>query len=56
MAARPEVEELTGVHLTFEQTPGADLERSDYATFLTFHDPDGNSWLVQEVGHAVAGA
>lgn len=38
------------------QTPGADPERSDYATFFNFHDPDGNTWLVQEVGHAVAGA
>ncbi len=38
------------------QTPGADPERSDYATFLTFHDPDGNTWMVQEVGRAAAGA
>ena len=38
------------------QTRGADPERSDYATFLTFHDPDGNTWMVQEVGRAAAGA
>jgi catechol 2,3-dioxygenase-like lactoylglutathione lyase family enzyme len=31
------------------QTPGLDPERRSYATFLTFHDPDGNTWLVQEV-------
>jgi predicted enzyme related to lactoylglutathione lyase len=31
------------------QAPGPDPERRSYATFLSFHDPDGNSWLVQEV-------
>jgi catechol 2,3-dioxygenase-like lactoylglutathione lyase family enzyme len=31
------------------QTPGADPERRDYNTFLSFSDPDGNGWLVQEV-------
>jgi catechol 2,3-dioxygenase-like lactoylglutathione lyase family enzyme len=32
------------------QEEGADPERSDYNTFFEFHDPDGNGWLVQEVG------
>jgi catechol 2,3-dioxygenase-like lactoylglutathione lyase family enzyme len=31
------------------QTPGVDPERRSYATFMPFHDPDGNTWLVQEV-------
>ena len=31
------------------QTDGADPHRSDYATFASFSDPDGNSWLLQEV-------
>lgn len=31
------------------QAPGLDPERKSYSTFLTFHDPDGNTWLVQEV-------
>ena len=31
------------------QTPGPDPERSDYNSFFTFNDPDGNGWLVQEV-------
>jgi predicted enzyme related to lactoylglutathione lyase len=31
------------------QTTGPDPERRDYATFLSFDDPDGNGWLVQEV-------
>jgi predicted enzyme related to lactoylglutathione lyase len=30
-------------------TPGPDPERSDYGTFFSFSDPDGNGWLVQEV-------
>jgi catechol 2,3-dioxygenase-like lactoylglutathione lyase family enzyme len=28
---------------------GVDPERRSYATFMPFSDPDGNSWLVQEV-------
>jgi catechol 2,3-dioxygenase-like lactoylglutathione lyase family enzyme len=31
------------------QTPGLHPERVDYGTFLSFSDPDGNGWLVQEV-------
>jgi catechol 2,3-dioxygenase-like lactoylglutathione lyase family enzyme len=31
------------------QTPGVDPERRSYATFMPSHDPDGNTWLVQEV-------
>jgi predicted enzyme related to lactoylglutathione lyase len=31
------------------QTPGLHPQREDYGTFLTFSDPDGNRWLVQEV-------
>jgi catechol 2,3-dioxygenase-like lactoylglutathione lyase family enzyme len=31
------------------QTSGPDPERSDYGSFLSFSDPDGNSWMVQEV-------
>jgi catechol 2,3-dioxygenase-like lactoylglutathione lyase family enzyme len=34
------------------QAPGLHPERVDYGTYLTFSDPDGNVWLVQEVGHA----
>ncbi len=32
------------------QVPGADPDRRDYNSFLSFSDPDGNGWLVQEVG------
>ncbi|MEA2545508.1 MAG: hypothetical protein QOI09_781 [Chloroflexota bacterium] len=34
------------------QTPGLDPERRSYSTFLSLHDPDGNTWLVQEVKRA----
>ena len=33
---------------------GADPDRRDYASFLSFGDPDGNAWMVQEVGYAAA--
>ncbi len=38
------------------QQPGLDPERRSYATFLTFHDPYGNTWLVQEKKAGAAGA
>ncbi len=31
------------------QTPGVDPKRGDYGSYADFKDPDGNSWLVQEV-------
>ena len=34
------------------QRPGPEPEHRDYSTFLSFNDPDGNVWLVQEVGRA----
>lgn len=33
------------------QTPGLAANRGDYETFVSISDPDGNGWLVQEVGH-----
>jgi len=36
--------------------PGPDPQRSDYNSFLSFSDPDGNSWMVQEVKGTKAGA
>ena len=29
--------------------PGVDPERTSYASFFSFDDPDGSMWLVQEV-------
>lgn len=31
------------------QVAGPDPQRSDYNSFLSFSDPDGNRWMVQEV-------
>lgn len=32
-----------------EWRPGADPQHGDYASFADFSDPDGNSWVLQEV-------
>jgi catechol 2,3-dioxygenase-like lactoylglutathione lyase family enzyme len=31
-----------------KQLPGPEPERRDYNSFLSFGDPDGNTWVVQE--------
>ena len=36
------------------QTPGVHPGRGNYETFMSIEDPDGNGWLVQEVGHTTA--
>ncbi|HYU03062.1 MAG TPA: VOC family protein [Jatrophihabitantaceae bacterium] len=33
---------------------GPDPNRSDYMSFADFSDPDGNGWVLQEVGHSGA--
>jgi predicted enzyme related to lactoylglutathione lyase len=30
---------------------GVDPQHRDYASMATFDDPDGNSWVIQEIGH-----
>jgi catechol 2,3-dioxygenase-like lactoylglutathione lyase family enzyme len=35
--------------------PGPDPQRSDYASFADFSDPDGNNWVLQEVGRSEPG-
>ena len=37
------------------QAPGLHPERADYGTYLSFSDPDGNGWLIQEVRQRAAG-
>jgi catechol 2,3-dioxygenase-like lactoylglutathione lyase family enzyme len=32
--------------------PGVDARRRDYASLADFADPDGNTWIVQEIGYA----
>jgi catechol 2,3-dioxygenase-like lactoylglutathione lyase family enzyme len=35
-----------------EWRPGSDPEHGDYASFADFADPDGNTWVLQEVRKA----
>jgi catechol 2,3-dioxygenase-like lactoylglutathione lyase family enzyme len=35
--------------------PGIDPKRGSYSSHATFRDPDGNSWLLQEVGTRLPG-
>jgi len=37
------------------RTPGLHPERIDYGSFASFSDPDGNSWLLQEVKRDTSG-
>ena len=40
-------------HMTAEGwKPGADPSHADYASFADFSDPDGNTWVLQEVRHS----
>ncbi len=36
------------------QTPGLEPERRNYNSFASFADPDGNTWLIQEVDRSRA--
>ncbi|HUP17267.1 MAG TPA: glyoxalase superfamily protein [Acidimicrobiia bacterium] len=36
--------------------PGPDPQHQDYGSFAHFNDPDGNTWVLQEVGYGSAGA
>jgi catechol 2,3-dioxygenase-like lactoylglutathione lyase family enzyme len=35
--------------------PGPDPDRSSYSTFASFADPDGNTWLLQEITKRLPG-
>jgi catechol 2,3-dioxygenase-like lactoylglutathione lyase family enzyme len=35
--------------------PGPDPDRSSYRTFASFADPDGNTWLLQEITQRLPG-
>jgi catechol 2,3-dioxygenase-like lactoylglutathione lyase family enzyme len=35
--------------------PGPDPQRTSYLTYASFSDPDGNSWLLQEVTERLPG-
>jgi len=38
-----------------EPGPGPHPERKSYASYASFSDPDGNSWLMQEVSERLPG-
>ena len=38
-----------------QQRPGPDPARADYNSFLSFSDPDGTGWMVQEARRAESG-
>ncbi|UJR82936.1 VOC family protein [Sandaracinus amylolyticus] len=40
---------------TGARTPGADPQHRSYTTEATFNDPDGNLWILQEVGKRLPG-
>jgi catechol 2,3-dioxygenase-like lactoylglutathione lyase family enzyme len=40
---------------TGRRVPGPDPERGSYRTWASFADPDGNTWLLQEVTERLAG-
>lgn len=37
------------------RTSGTDPERRTYQSYVSFHDPDGNGWLLQEVTQRLPG-
>jgi catechol 2,3-dioxygenase-like lactoylglutathione lyase family enzyme len=49
--------EVSGIYHFEEgaQVDGPDPAHGDYESFLSFSDPDGNGWVVQEVRRAAAG-
>jgi catechol 2,3-dioxygenase-like lactoylglutathione lyase family enzyme len=36
-------------HLAGGRVPGPDPQRRSYQTYVSFSDPDGNAWLLQEI-------
>ncbi|GGT15807.1 VOC family protein [Streptomyces chromofuscus] len=40
---------------TENRVPGPDPERRSYGSFVSFSDPDGNGWTVQEVTERLPG-
>ena len=48
--------EVSGLfHLDGGPVPGPDPQRRSYQTYVTFSDPDGNSWLLQEIKERLPG-
>jgi catechol 2,3-dioxygenase-like lactoylglutathione lyase family enzyme len=50
--------DVTGGYNCFDpaaRASGPDPERRSYASFVTFNDPDGNGWVLQEITTRFAG-
>jgi len=39
----------------FSRISGPDPERQSYQSYISFEDPDGNVWMVQEITHRLPG-
>jgi catechol 2,3-dioxygenase-like lactoylglutathione lyase family enzyme len=50
-----DVEVSEPFHLDGGPVPGPDPDRRPYQTFASFSDPDGNSWLLQEITERLPG-
>ncbi len=52
----PIFHERTGIfHRPSEQLAGPEPKRSDYGSFASFSDPDGNGWVLQEIRQRAPG-
>jgi catechol 2,3-dioxygenase-like lactoylglutathione lyase family enzyme len=40
-----------GFTLDVDYHPAPGFRRRDYASFADFADPDGNAWVIQEIGY-----
>jgi catechol 2,3-dioxygenase-like lactoylglutathione lyase family enzyme len=40
---------------TSHREPGPDPKRNSYGSYVSFSDPDGNTWLVQEITERIPG-
>ena len=50
LAGSPIRHKASADHWQGDYSPGVDPERRNYASFIDFADPDGNTWIVQERG------
>jgi catechol 2,3-dioxygenase-like lactoylglutathione lyase family enzyme len=50
LAVSPIRHKASADHWQGDYSPGVDPERRNYASFIDFADPDGNTWVVQERG------
>jgi catechol 2,3-dioxygenase-like lactoylglutathione lyase family enzyme len=48
---KPSIDDWQG-----DLTEGLDPERRNYASFVSFADPDGNTWTLQEIGFRSGGS